>query len=145
MVSKFELAWSYYFFDDIGHSLYEAIRGHQYWPQNSYYVGMIGMCLNQIILAQKTHELGKYVAMPDQDFPPQYNLILNFIQNLKLSELSRLDYLFLRNQRSADGGEFQVYAWWKSCGIVGDSTGLGNSKVSYLQAYPQGRFAKEMQ
>ncbi len=140
----FELARGYYHFDDIGHCLAESILRHQEYPKNSYFVGIVGMCLNRLHNAQKVHELGKYTAMPDEELPPQYNLTLNFIQNLKLSELAKIGYYFLKAHGGGTGSEYQLYAWWGSCKIMGDTEGQTAAKAKYLESFPDGRFIESI-
>jgi Zn-dependent protease with chaperone function len=140
----FELARGHYHFDDLGHSLAESILRHQEYSQNSYFIGMVGMCLNRIYHAQKNHELGKFTEMPDEQLPKQYNLILNFIQNLKLSDVAKISYYFLKGHGGATGGEYQLYAWWGSCKIMGDAEGQTAAKAKYLESFPNGRFIESV-
>jgi predicted SprT family Zn-dependent metalloprotease len=56
----------------------------------------VGIVLNGMYNAQKRHMLSKVVDLPAPYFPANYNLILQFIQNLYLDEMISVNYYFLK-------------------------------------------------
>jgi Zn-dependent protease with chaperone function len=56
----------------------------------------VGIVLNGMCNAQKKHTLSKVVDLPAPYFPANYNLVLQFIQNLYLDEMISVNYYFLK-------------------------------------------------
>ncbi len=56
----------------------------------------VGMAFNGMYNAQKKHALSKVTDLPAPYFPENYNLVLQFIQNLYLDELISVNYYFLK-------------------------------------------------
>jgi hypothetical protein len=68
---------------------------HKADPTNSYVNGMIGKCLARIYTAQKQHELGKIIELPNEAFDEEYNKLLHLLQNIRLGELAAITYYFM--------------------------------------------------
>lgn len=64
-------------------------------PNDPYLIAGIGRVLNGIYDAQKGHRLSKVVDLPGPGYPANYNLLLQFIQNLYLEDLASITYNFL--------------------------------------------------
>lgn len=77
-------------------------------PDDAYAVALTGKVLNGIYKAQKNHILSKVVNYPSPDYPPQYNDLLQFLQNIHLNELGAINYFFLKQyeQKLANYKEF---------------------------------------
>jgi len=75
--------------------LYTALQMHKADPSNSYVNGMIGKCLARIYTAQKQHELGKIIELPNAAFDEEYNKLLHLLQNIRLSDLAAINYYFM--------------------------------------------------
>ena len=75
--------------------LYTALQMHKAYPTNSYVNGVIGKCLSRIYTAQKQHELGKIIELPNEAFDEEYNKLLHLLQNIRLSELAAINYYFM--------------------------------------------------
>lgn len=139
---EFELGRSDLFMGNLDRCLYHALRLLEKYPENDYLIGLTGICLNKMYLAQKDHELGKYVQLPDESYAKDYNLVLNFIQNIPLSALKQLGRAFLKNRVREPKSEYLLFAWWESCKIAEDGDGVNKSATRYLNLYPQGDFAE---
>lgn len=56
----------------------------------------VGMVFNGMYNAQKKHALSKVTDLPAPYFPANYNMVLQFIQNLYLDEMISVNYYFLK-------------------------------------------------
>ena len=77
-------------------SLQYTIALLQTRPQDPYLIAQTGKLFNGFYEAQKKHTLGKVVELPSPYFESNYNLLLQFIQNLYLADFSSINYYFLR-------------------------------------------------
>lgn len=141
LTCTFELGRSYLHYEDFGKALYQSLLLLQKYPENHYAIGITGQCLNWLYLAQKSHSLGKYVEMPDEELGQQYNLVLNFIQNLQLSEFKRIGRAFLENRENPRPDPQLLYAWWENCKINENIPAQTAAAQLYLKHYPEGEFA----
>ena len=51
--------------------------------------------MNGLYAAQKEHTLSKVAALPGPEYSPNYNLLLQFVQNLYLEDLAAISYNYL--------------------------------------------------
>lgn len=68
-------------------------------PADTYLVASVGRVLNGIYEHQKAHTLGTVVSLPSPDFPPNYNMLLQFVQNLYLENIAGINYYYLKPYR----------------------------------------------
>ena len=64
-------------------------------PSDPYLVAQTGKILNGMYAAQKGHILGRMVDLPSPVHTPNYNLLLQFVQNLYLENYASISYHFL--------------------------------------------------
>ncbi|WP_315823172.1 M48 family metallopeptidase [Paraflavitalea speifideaquila] len=81
-------------------SLYYTLRQLQKTPTDPYLITHTGTLLNRIYEAQKSHTLGKYIDLPGPAYPGNYNLLLQFIQNLYLENIASISYHFLNRHHA---------------------------------------------
>ena len=84
-------------------SLYYTIELWQNKSSDPYLVTQVGKIFNGFYAAQKTHKLGKLIDLPSPFYPADYNLLLQFIQNLYLENFSSISYYFLKQYNSQLG------------------------------------------
>ena len=77
-------------------SLYYTLELLQGKPADPYLVAQVGKIFNGFYAAQKTHKLGKLIDLPSPYYPANYNLLLQFVQNLYLENFSSISYHFLK-------------------------------------------------
>lgn len=65
-------------------------------PSDPYLVTQIGKIFIGFYKAQKNHTLGKVSVLPAPFFDPQYNLLLQFVQNLYVEDYATVAYYFLK-------------------------------------------------
>ena len=77
-------------------SLYYTMALSQNKSSDPYLVTQIGKIFNGLYAAQKAHKLGKLIDLPSPYYPSDYNLLLQFVQNLYLENFSSISYHFLK-------------------------------------------------
>ncbi len=90
--ADYEIVQSSFDFGFYGRSLYYAMQLLQHDSDNEYLIRMIGQNLVYLCHAQKKHEFAKHVEKPHSRNEAQYDLLLNFLQNLRFRELALLGY-----------------------------------------------------
>ena len=92
---RYEIIAYAYEVNNYTRSLYyslELLKSHQGDP---YLVAQVGKIMNACYLDQKEHKLGKHIDLPTPNYRPNYNLLLQFMQNLYLDDYASLSYHFL--------------------------------------------------
>jgi Zn-dependent protease with chaperone function len=82
--------------DEYTESLWLALELLQRRPADVYAVAQVGRVMNGLYQAQKGHTLGRVVDMPAPFYPENYNVLLQFVQNLYLEEVASISYYFLK-------------------------------------------------
>ena len=80
-------------------SLFLTLELLQTNPNDEYLVAQVGRLLNGLYNAQKSHTLSKITDLPAPGYPPNYNLLLQFIQNLYLEDLAAISHYYLKQYR----------------------------------------------
>jgi hypothetical protein len=91
-------------------SLFLSLRLLQDHPGDPWLVAQVGRLLNGIYSAQKAHTLSKVADLPSPGYPANYNLLLQFIQNLYLDNIASINYNYLHQYHP----QFDHYALFKS-------------------------------
>jgi Zn-dependent protease with chaperone function len=78
------------------HSLYYTLELSQKKPADPYLVAQVGKIFNEFYAVQKTHRLGRFIDLPSPYYPANYNLLLQFVQNLYVENFSPISYHFLK-------------------------------------------------
>jgi Zn-dependent protease with chaperone function len=85
-----------YISENYSESLFLALDLLQTKPQDIYLITQVGKLLNGIYAAQKSHILSKVTNLPSPGYPANYNLLLQFIQNLYLEDIASINYYYLK-------------------------------------------------
>jgi Zn-dependent protease with chaperone function len=98
LISTFRYEMVEYAFvsDNYTKSLQYTLQLLQHGPSDPYLVTQIGKIFNGLYNAQKSHTLGKVTDLPSPFYEPNYNLLLQFIQNLFLEDYAAIGYYFLK-------------------------------------------------
>jgi hypothetical protein len=72
----------------------ELLQEH---PSDPYLVTQVGKILNGFYNAQKEHRLNKVADLPSPQYPPNYNMLLQFIQNLYPENFASISFHYLNN------------------------------------------------
>jgi len=89
-----------YISENYSESLFLALVLLQTRPHDMYLIAQVGKLLNSIYAAQKSHVLSKVTNLPSPGYPANYNLLLQFIQNLYLEDLAAISYYYLKQYQA---------------------------------------------
>lgn len=100
-------------------SLYLSLGFLQANPSDPYLVAQVGKLMNGLYAAQKEHRLSKVADLPAPVYSPNYNTLLQFIQNLYLEDIAGISYNYLsRYHPQLDGYTSFKSAYVQSAQIV---------------------------
>jgi Zn-dependent protease with chaperone function len=77
-------------------------------PSDPYLIVQLGKVFNSFYAFQKSHKLTKVIEFPSPVFPDNYNLLLQFVQNLYLDDYASLSYHYL-SQYSEQFGSYPPF------------------------------------
>jgi len=140
--SEMEMVESENYFKHYGRSMFLSLALLQKYPNNFYLHGMIGRNLAQIYLSMKNHQFGKVVSFPDDRYEDSYNLILSFLQKLRITEVASLAYYYMvsRPEVYFRDEEF-LYSLWYSAQMPMSEISAVSVKDDYLTQFPSGYHA----
>jgi Zn-dependent protease with chaperone function len=96
--------------DNYTRSLYYTLEMIQNNPVDPYLVAQVGKIFNGFHNSQKAHKLSKIVELPSPSYPSNYNLLLQFVQNLYLENFASISYHFLNQHHP----QLDYYAPYKN-------------------------------
>ncbi|MDB5191535.1 MAG: peptidase family [Segetibacter sp.] len=96
--------------DNYTRSLYYTLEQLERNPSDPYLTSQVGKILNGMYTAQKAHTLTKYIDFPSPYNASNYNMLLQFVQNLYLENFASISYHFLKHHHPA----LAYYAPFKS-------------------------------
>ena len=138
----FEVVEVFYDFQDYGRTIYYACQLLSKYPKNAYLKACIGKSLFHIYEAQEAHELSEYVQMPGKQ-KPAYKQVLQFIHNLRLPEIKRLNYHFLNKDRAILQYDSEyLYALWLAAYLMEKEEEMDVLKIQYLRDFPYGKYSE---
>lgn len=142
MIADFEIVQSTYDFDDLGRCLYYSFQLLEIYPENGYLRTMIGRCLYHLYQARKNHELKNFVEFPSRQ-EKEYRQVLQFIHNLRLSELKKVNYHYLK---SADPefrkNEDYLFTLVLSSSLMENNQDYRKFAADYRQNFPDGKYSE---
>jgi hypothetical protein len=100
---SYEIIEFAYSSDNYTKSLYYTLESLQDKHSDPFLVTQIGKIFNGFYASQKAHTLGKFIDLPSPYYPADYNLLLQFVQNLYLENFSSISYHFLKQYNSQLG------------------------------------------
>ncbi len=140
LIADFEIVQSTFDFGDLGRCLYYTLQLLEIYPENAYLRAMVGHCLYQLYQARKNHELNDYVAFPSRQ-EKEYRQVLQFIHNLRLSELKKLNFHYLRDADPAlRKNEDYLFALVLSSSLLEDNTEYQQFIADYQKIFPGGKY-----
>jgi Zn-dependent protease with chaperone function len=143
-IARYECIQSQFDFDDIGDCLFETLILLKSNPTDIYLHTMVGKCFNKIYKAQKEHNLRNLVSLPSVFQKQNYKELVNFIENLRLSEVSNIGYFYLYDKLGIIKEEEFVYQLYLNAQNTGDSEKIVTAKKAYKTAFPNGKHTKEL-
>ena len=94
---KFEIIEFCFISKRISRCLYYAMEFFETHPDNAWLATMIGKCWNEFYLNQKNHTLNQVVDLPSPYEDKNYNSLLQFIQKIRVDDISAIAYYFFRS------------------------------------------------
>lgn len=95
-VFRYEVIEYAYTSDNYCRSFFYTLELMQQYKTDAYLVAQTGRLMNGFYAAQKEHRLSKVADFPAPDYPSNYNLLLQFVQNLYLENFALINYNYLR-------------------------------------------------
>ena len=94
--------------DRVSRSLYYTMELLNEEPDNAYLVSMIGKCFASFYENQKEHTLNHVVDLPSPYLDKNYNSLLEFLQNIRISDMAAIGHYFLQSYESklSSNGDF---------------------------------------
>ncbi|MBI3883976.1 MAG: M48 family metalloprotease [Sphingobacteriales bacterium] len=83
----------------VSRSLYYSMELFKIYPDNAYLAKMIGKCFNTFYENQKVHRLSTIVDMPSPYVDQKYNIVLKFIENIRMDDMSAISYYFMKQHQ----------------------------------------------
>ncbi|WPP53732.1 M48 family metalloprotease [Catalinimonas niigatensis] len=144
-ICELEVIASEYKFQKYGKCLFLILNALRKYPNHAYLHSMIGKCLYQIYQAQEKHELASHVDLPSPKHTEEYNKVLNFIQNLRLSELAQVAYYYMKKHSGShqENEEF-LYALILSCEMMHKTDEIALLREKYHSLFINGKYASEI-
>ncbi len=93
---SYEIVQFAYSSDNYTQSLFYTLNLLQAKPGDPYLITQVGKIFNGFYTAQKTHNLYKLIDLPSPFSAANYNLLLQFVQNLYIEDFSLINYHFLQ-------------------------------------------------
>ncbi|MEO5499942.1 MAG: M48 family metalloprotease [Ginsengibacter sp.] len=107
---RYEVIDHYYASGNYSKSLFYTIQLLKQYPSDPYLVTQVGKIFNGLYEAYNNHTLGKVIDLPAPYLEKNYNLLLQFIQNLYKEDFTAIGYHYL----SQYANQMQDYASFKS-------------------------------
>ncbi len=91
---------SWMFYQNLDYALFFILKKLRHHPDDLDLKLKLSEILKLIHIAQKEHKLSNYVSRPGPDNEKEFNTVLVFLNNIRLSELAKLAYFY--HQENAD-------------------------------------------
>lgn len=118
---RYEVIEYAYASGEYSESLFIALQLLSERPGDAWLIAHIGRLLNGLYAAEKDHRLSKIADLPSPGYPANYDLLLQFIQNLYREDLAAVSYYFLLPWHpKLDGNGIFKDAFEESARIVKD-------------------------
>ena len=95
--------------DGYTESLFLALQLLKTRERDAYLVSQVGKILNGLYAACKGHVLSKVTDRPSPDYPENYNVLLQWVQNLYPEDIAAVNYYFLKKYQP----EMEAYPAFK--------------------------------
>ena len=126
-------------------AIYSSIILLDKYPKDAYLISAIGQNLLWIYQARKEHVFSDHVPLPDPNFPYNYNLVLNFIHNLRYNETKNLgiQYLEAHNNSNVENEEF-LFTLAMAAYYSEEEKKFKNRVGDYHEKFPDGKYEKHL-
>ena len=92
---RYEVIEYSYACGEYSESLFLSLELLQQRGGDGYLIAQTGRLLNELFLARKNHTFGRVADLPSPEYSKNYNLLLQWLQNLYIEDLAAINYYFL--------------------------------------------------
>ncbi len=93
---SYEIIEYTYSLNNYTRSLYHTLELLETKPADPFLVAQVGKIFNAFYDATKAHKLSKLIDLPSPHYPSNYNLLLQFVQNLYAEDFASISYNYLK-------------------------------------------------
>jgi len=139
--SEFEKVEAYFHLGNLGTGLFHTLKLIEKYPDEPYLQGLVGRIFYEIYIAQEEHELSKIVPHASPHYKDAYNEMLDFIHNLRLSEVGRIGFYYIQNikEKYSDSEEI-VWAEYLTATVREDTNTADAAKDAYKKLFANGKY-----
>lgn len=143
--AAYETLYALFEEDDIANCLFIALNHNVKYPNDVTIQYIISSCLNSLYDAQKDHVFSKKVPLPKRGMELDVLQFIEFLYNLKLSEIGGLAYHYAMSLP----GSYRANEHILHCMIVASKNHQEKQAVEafkklYLEKFPEGTYADEV-
>jgi len=130
--------------DRVDLCLFHTLAQLRETPNDVFLNALAGRCFNRLYSAQRDHVFSRYVNPPSIEHDAGYKRWLQFLNKLRLRELSAVGYHFLNTRDPAllgdDDFQYQMLLAAKNMELPAETV---KHKTAYLQRFPNGKHREE--
>ncbi len=141
--SEFEKVEAYFHLGNLGTGLFYTLKLIEKYPDEPYLKGLVGRIFYEMYISQEDHALSKIVPHSNPNYKDAYNEILDFIHNLRLSEISKIGFYYIQNAKEKHKyNEDIIWAEYLTANIREDIKIANSAKEVYKELFPDGKYIK---
>lgn len=132
--------------DQIDLCLFHTLNLLQTYPNDIFLNKLVGHCFSLLHKAQKEHQFSAYVSLATQSKSDSYKKFLRFLNNLHLTDLSSINYYFLKTRfDSFFQDEDYLYQIIKAAYTAELPLEVAAYKKLYTTKFSKGKYIEEIQ
>ena len=102
---------------------------------------MVGRIFYEIYHAQKEHKLSTIVEHSNPNYKDAYNEILDFIHNMRLSEIANLGFHYVQDAKEKHGNQEDIVWAEYLTATATENIGVKSSAMKvYKNLFPKGKY-----
>jgi len=144
-IADFEMIEGYFYFHNYGKTIYHALKLLNKYPDNSYLHAVIAKSFYKIHSLQSVHNLNGDLEYPNSEQEENYQEVLHFLHNLRLSEMAKVNYYFLNKvaDQCLESEDF-LFAWIMANDMMEDRKKALELKRLYREKFKSGYYSDEL-
>jgi hypothetical protein len=144
-IADFEMIEGHFYFHNYGRTIYHALKLLNKYPDNSYLHAVIGKSFYKIHSLQSAHQLEGDLEFPNSEQKESYQQTLHFLHNLRLSEMAKVNYFFLKNVASQclESEDF-LFAWIMANDMMDNRDKTNELRRLYRDKFKAGYYSQEL-
>ncbi|MBP6812648.1 MAG: M48 family metalloprotease [Saprospiraceae bacterium] len=144
--SQYEIVEGLYDRGEYGRALFRNLILLTQRPDDAYLNAMTVKCLYEICLYQRSHQLRQVLDLPSAGYSQEYNRYLKFVNQFRVSDLTRVTYHFYQDRwEKFQKEEDFAFAAILASDLADDSAAFKTRKQHYLSSFPKGKYLKQIE